>query len=232
MIELSNWKVSLNCANRSPANAKTNADRAESKLEISEGVTYDLFDENKEVKQQLDGATSKAESLQSEMLESNKNNILLKSKLDEYDLANKRFQESLNKKTAQIKEQTEIEKLVKQLQMMRVEKDIQRAEAIQLIQAVDGQQYEKLKSCLHALLTYAENWDIDQNKKYSIFNVKRGNIKTRLSTVYYPTAYNFEKDPNWTLKCARLPWPIDAKNVATGENNWISRRNNNNHSNP
>ena len=67
----------------------------------------------------------------------------MKKKLDEYDLANKRFQESLNKKAAQIKKQTEIEKLVKQLQVMRVEIDIQRAEAIQLIQAVDGQQYEK-----------------------------------------------------------------------------------------
>ena len=162
--------------------------------------------------------TSKAESLQSELLESNKTNILLKKKLDEYDLANKRFQESLNKKAAQIKEQTKIEKLVKQLQVMRLEIDIQRAEAIQLIQAVDGQQYEKLE-CLHALLTRAEHWDVEQYKKYSIFNIKRGNIKSRLSTKYYPTAYNFDKDPNWTQKCARLPWAIDEKNVPTGKNN-------------
>ena len=217
LIELNILKVSLNCANRSRANAKINADRTESKLEISERVTSDLFEENKEVKQQLEEVTSKAESLQSELLESNKTNILLKKKLDEYDLANKRFQESLNKKAAQIKEQTEIEKLVKQLQVMRVEIDIQRAEAIQLIQAVHGQQYEKLEKCLNAFLTYAENWDIEQYKKYSIFNVKRGNIKTRLSTIHYPTAYNFEKDPNWTQKCARLPWPIDAKNVPTGK---------------
>ena len=81
---------------------------------------------------------------------------------------------------------------------MGVDIDIQRAEAIQLIQAVDGQHYEKLERCLHALFNYAENWDIEQYKNYSIFNVKRGNIKTRLSPVYYPTAYNFEKDPNWT----------------------------------
>ena len=66
--ELSNLKVSLNCANRSRANAKINADRAESKLEISERVTSDLFEENKEVKQQLEEVTSKAESLQSELL--------------------------------------------------------------------------------------------------------------------------------------------------------------------
>ena len=63
LMELSNLKVSLNCANRSRANAKINADRAESKLEISERVTTDLFEENKEIKQQLDEATSKAESL-------------------------------------------------------------------------------------------------------------------------------------------------------------------------
>ena len=195
-MELSNLKVSLNFANRSRVNAKINADRAESKLEISERVTSDLFEENKEVKQPVDEATSKAESLQSELLESNKSNFLLKKKLDEYDLVNKRFQESLNKKAAQIKEQTEIEKLVQQLKVMRVGIDIQRAEGIQLIQAIDGQQYEKSEKYLHALLTHAENWDIEQYKKYSIFNIKPGNIKTRLSTVYYPTAYNFEKAPN------------------------------------
>ena len=218
LIELNNLKVSLRCANRSRANAKINADRAESKLEISERVTADLFEENKEVKQQLEEVTSKAESLQSELLEANKTNIPLKKKLDDYDLANKRFQESLNKKANQIKDQSEIDKLVKQLQVMRVEIDIQRAEAIQLIQAVDGQQYGKLEQCLHALLTHAEHWDVEQYKKYSIFHITRGNIKTRLSTIYYPAAYNFEKDPNWTQKCTRLPWPIDEKNVPTGKN--------------
>ena len=98
LAELNNLKVSLNCANRSRANAKINADRAESKLEISERVTSDLFEENKEVKKQLEEATSKAESLQSELLEANRTNILLKQKLDEYDPASKRFQESLTKK--------------------------------------------------------------------------------------------------------------------------------------
>ena len=219
LAELNNLKVSLNCANRSRANAKINADRAESKLEISERVTSDLFEENKEVKQQLEEVTSKAESLQSELLEANKTNILLKKKLDDYDLANKRFQESLNKKATQIKDQSEIEKLIKQLQIMRVEIDIQRAEAIQLIQAVDGTQYEKLEKSLHALLTHANQWDWKDYEKYSIFNLKRGNIKSRLSTIYYPIAYNFDKDPNWKEKCTRLPWPIDPKNVPTGVNN-------------
>ena len=218
-MELSNLKASLNCANRSRANAKINADRVESKLEISEKVTSDLFEENKEVKQQLEEATSKAESLQSELLEANKKYILLKQKLDEYDLTNKRFQESLTKKTTQIKDQSEIEKLIKQLQIMRVEIDIQRAEAIQLIQAVDGKQYEKLEKSLHALLTHANHWDWKNNEKYSIFNVKRGNIISRLSTIYYPIAYNFDKDPNWNEKCTRLPWPINPQNVPTGKNN-------------
>ena len=219
LIELNNLKVSLKCANRSRANAKINADRAETKLEISERVTSDLFEENKEVKQQLEEATSKAESLQSELLEANKTNILLKQKLDEYDLANKRFQESLTKKTNQIKDQFEIEKLIKQLQIMRIEVDIQRAEAIQLIHTVDGNQYEKLEKSLHALLTHANQWDWKDYEKYSIFNVKRGNIKSRLSTIYYPIAYNFDKDPNWKEKCTRLPWPINPKNVPIGENN-------------
>ena len=53
LIELKNLKVPLNCANRSRANAKINAGRAESKLDISERVTSDLFEENKEVKQQM-----------------------------------------------------------------------------------------------------------------------------------------------------------------------------------
>ena len=70
--ELHNFKVSLRCGNRSRANAKANADRAESKLEISAKVTSDMFGENNEVKQQLEEATSKAESLQSELLEANK----------------------------------------------------------------------------------------------------------------------------------------------------------------
>ena len=87
---------------------------------------------------------------------------------------------------------------------MRVEIDIQGAEAIQLIQVVDCKQFEKLEKCLHALLTYAENWDIQEYKKYSIFNVKRGIIKTLFSAIYYPTAYNFEKDPNWPQKCAHV----------------------------
>ena len=108
LIELNNLKVSLRCANRSRANAKTNADRADSKLEISERVTSDLFEENKEVKQQLEEAASKAESLQSELLEANKTNILLKQKLDEYDLANKRFHESLTEKTNQITDKRSI----------------------------------------------------------------------------------------------------------------------------
>ena len=42
LMELSNLKASLNCANRSRANAKINVDRAESKLEIFERVTSTL----------------------------------------------------------------------------------------------------------------------------------------------------------------------------------------------
>ena len=83
----------------------------------------------------------------------------------------------------------------------------------------DGQQYEKLEKSLHALLTHANQWDWRDYEKYSIFNVKRGNVKSRLSTIFYPIAYNFDKDPNWKEECTRLPWPIDAKNVPTRKNN-------------
>ena len=70
---------------------------------------------------------------------------MLKQNLDDYDLANKRFQESRTKMTNQIKDQSEVEKLIKQLQIMKFEIDIQRAEALQLIQTVVGKQYEKLE---------------------------------------------------------------------------------------
>ena len=108
---------------------------------------------------------------------------------------------------------------MKPLQFMRVEIDIQRAEAIQLMQAVDGKQYEKLEKSFSALLTHANHWDWKDYEKYSIFNVKRGNIKSRLSTIYHPIAYNFNKDPNWKEKCTRHPWPINPQNVPTGKNN-------------
>ena len=121
--------------------------------------------------------------------------------MDDYDLANKRFKESLTKKSGQTKDQAEIEKLVKQLQVMKVEIDFQRAEAIRLIQPVDGKQYEKLEKCLHVFLTHANHWDWKGYDKYSIFNVKRGNIKSRLSTIYYPIAHNFDNGPNWKGKC-------------------------------
>ena len=211
LVELNILKVSLNCANRSRAKAQVNADRAELKLEVSERVTSDLLEENKEIKQQLEEATFKPDSFQSELFEANKTNILVKPKQDEYDLANKWFQESLIKLTNQIKDQSEVEKLIKQLQITRLEIDIRRAEAIQLSQAVDGKQYEKLEKSLHALLTHANHWDWKYQEKYSIFNVKRGDIKSPLSTIYFLIANNFDKDPNWKEKCTRLPWPINPK---------------------
>ena len=94
---------------------------------------------------------------------------------------------------------------------MRVEIDIQRAEAIQLIQAVDGKQYYKLEKNLHALLIHANQWDWNDYEKNSFFNVKRVNIKSRLSTIYYHIAYNFDKDPSWKEIGTFLPWPVNPK---------------------
>ena len=55
-------------SNRSRAMAKENANRAEFMLEISERVTSDHFDVNKELKKQIEEETSKAESLPNELL--------------------------------------------------------------------------------------------------------------------------------------------------------------------
>ena len=100
---------------------------------------------------------------------------------------------------------------------MRVEIDIQRAEAIHFIGTVDRKQCENLEKSFQALLTHANYWDWKDFENYSIFNVKRGNIKSRLSTIYYPVAYKFDKDPNWKEKCTRLPWPINPQNVPTAK---------------
>ena len=136
-IVLPNLKNALCSSNRSRAMAKEKANRAEFKLEISDKVTSDLFDVNIELKKLIEEETSKAVSLQNELLESNKRNILLKEKLLFFVVANKRFKEILDKKDTRIKDQNDTDKLVKQLQVMRVEIDIQRAEAIQLFQEVD-----------------------------------------------------------------------------------------------
>ena len=49
-----------------------------------------------------------------------------------------------------------MEKFSKQLQISRVEADIHRTEANQLMQAINGKQYEKIEECLHGLLTHAD----------------------------------------------------------------------------
>ena len=48
--------------------AKENANRADFMFEISERVTSDHFDVNKELKKQIEEETSKAESLPNELL--------------------------------------------------------------------------------------------------------------------------------------------------------------------
>ena len=58
-IELANLKNTLRSANRSRAMAKENANRAEFKLEISEKVTSDLFNENNVLKTLMEEATPK-----------------------------------------------------------------------------------------------------------------------------------------------------------------------------
>ena len=83
----------------------------------------------------------------------------MQQKFEDYDIANKRFHESLNNKTNQLKQQSESDQLVKQLQVMNVEIDIHRAEPSQIFQALDGKQNEKLEKNIHIFLTDTENWD-------------------------------------------------------------------------
>ena len=49
-------------------------------------------------------------------------------------------------------------------------------------------------------------------------------MKSRLSTIYYPVPYNFEKAPNWKEKCTRLLWPVDPKKVPTAQKKWRTLR--------
>ena len=132
-----------------------------------------MAEENKEVKQQLEEATSKAESLQCELLKTNKTNILLKLKTDDYDIADERFQESLTKKTNQFRVQAAVEKFVEYLQVMEVEIDFQRAEAILLIQIVDGKQYEISKNvCMPSSpMATTEIGKTTRNTPFSMSNV-------------------------------------------------------------
>ena len=48
---------------------------------------------------------------------------------------------------------------------MKVEIDNQGKEAVRMIQAVDGKQYEKLEKCLQAFLIHANHWDSKDYEK-------------------------------------------------------------------
>ena len=128
-----NWIFfsSLRCANRSRASTKLNNDRAVSKLETSKRVISDLFEEKKKITKHSDEASNKAKSLQSQLHETI-NSKILPEKLDVIEFAKKHLEKSLNKKSNQLKEHSKIDKLVKQLKVIRVETDNQRAESIQL----------------------------------------------------------------------------------------------------
>ena len=99
---------------------------------------------------------------------------------------------------------------------MNVENDIQRPEAIQLIQLVDGT-IRKAWKFLHALSTKSNRWYWKDYEKCSIFNVKHGNIRNCLSTTIYPIAYHFDKNLNWKGNGTHLIWPVDPEKVPTAQ---------------
>ena len=121
------------------------------------------------------------------MLEFIKTNILLKQKL--YDLAKKWFQESLNKKAAQINEHTEQEKLVKQLQVMRVEIDIRRAEAMQLSKLLTPDNMKNWKDVyMHSLLMLKTGTlNTIKNTQFSMLNEEKTRPDFLQFTIQQPT---------------------------------------------
>ena len=69
------------------------------------------------------------------------------------------------KKNTPLEKQSEFEKLSKQLQVMWVEIDHQRAESIHLFQTVEGKRYEMLGKVLCALLDHGAKWDWEPKSK-------------------------------------------------------------------
>ena len=70
-------------------------------------ITSDLVNNNKEPGKPLDEATTKAASLQSELLDTSKTIDL--EMLDAFDVAGKRFKNNLDNKDWRNKDQTEVE---------------------------------------------------------------------------------------------------------------------------
>ena len=56
-----------------------------------------------------------------------------------------------------------------------------------------------------------------KNTQFSMLNEEISRPDFQQFITQQPTI--LKKDPNWKQKCARLPRPIDARNVPTGENN-------------
>ena len=193
--ELGSLKVFLRCANRSRGNAKADAVRAESELKISEKVNSVLFEDIEKWNSNSKKRSLKRSHFSPSCLKQmrwifclNRNWMTMISQKGE--IRNLQPEKQISSETKKKSKKTG-----RKLQVMKVKFVIQRAEAIQLIQAVDGKQYEKHEKCLHALLTHANHWDWKDHGKCSCFSVKRDNIKNRLSTIYYPIAKTFDKDP-------------------------------------
>ena len=82
---------------------------------------------------------------------------------------------------------------LKNIQRISVDIDVKRVEAINLLQNLDDKNYKELQTSQAELLDLATAIDRKIYFENSIFNVYKGTVKERLSTIWYPTEGWFSK---------------------------------------
>lgn len=170
--------------------------------EQSHEKNKNLLETNSDLIEKLQAVQKEYDSLKKE------NEKLSREKHEEkrYKDNYKKWNETLSSDNARMQN---IKADLKHLQRLQVEIDIQRAEAIQMISALDKKTHEKLKKSLKQLI---EKADYEQQMKYaksSILNVGRGSVGNRLKRTYFPTGDGgFSEDAAWKKKYSALPWPV------------------------
>ena len=166
--------------------------------------------ENESLKAQLNNVKTKP-SFEAEYLQCYHEIIELKAALEKADSQQLKYQQLYRNANVKAEENRKIGQHLKNIQRISVDIDVKRAEAIKLIQNLDDEKYKELQTSLAELLDLATAIDTEIYFENSIFNVYKGTVKERLSTIWYPSGDGFGKDYNWENKYARLPWPINQK---------------------
>ena len=162
------------------------------------------------LKAQLNNVKTKP-SFEAEYLQCYHEIIELKAALEKADSQQLKYQQLYRNANVKAEENRKIGQHLKNIQRISVDIDVKRAEAIKLIQNLDDEKNKELQTSLAELLDLATAIDTEIYFENSIFNVYKGTVKERLSTIWYPSGDGFEKDYNWENKYARLPWPINQK---------------------